>query len=367
MRQDRTGLPINNPPPWEDITAYQIWQKKEGLRSIRGFFVEDLNTVEVQPWARKGVNGTFINLEGTGGVNDAYICEIPPGKSTTPQRHLFEEFIYVVSGRGATTVWLDENRKQTFEWGPGSLFSPPLNTWHQHFNGQGDKPARYMAVTSLPTVIDLFHNDDFIFHNDFEFRDRFSEAEDFFSGKGTAHTGRVWETNFIPDVASFKLQEWKERGAGGSNAMFEMADNSMGAHVSQFPVGTYKKGHRHGPGAHVVLLNGFGYSLLWKQGDDFTRVNWKKGSMFVPPDQWFHQHFNAGTEPARYLAIRWGGRKHRQARSTDMASVETSVKEGGAQIEYVDEDPRVYEIFKAELAKVGIEPQMAQFFPNRNL
>ena len=37
--------------------------------------------------------------------------------------------------------------------------------------------------------------------------------------------------------------------AGGINAMLEMADNNTKSHISEFPIGTYKKAHRHGPGA----------------------------------------------------------------------------------------------------------------------
>ena len=99
--------------------------------------------------------------------------------------------------------------------------------------------------------MNLFHNPDFIFSNPFVFEDRIGDSRQF-QGEGymfTGNTGRVnvWETNFIPDIETFTTFTWKERGAGGSSVMFEFADNTQAAHVSQFPVGTYKKAHRHGP------------------------------------------------------------------------------------------------------------------------
>ncbi|MFN0070742.1 MAG: cupin domain-containing protein [Chloroflexota bacterium] len=343
---------------------YEEWQRREGAPSVTGFYIDDLKTLELGVWERKGGKGAFLNLEGTGGVNDAHIVEIAPGGSSQPERHMYEEMVYVLAGRGSTSVWYDEDKKQTFEWGTGSLFSIPLNAWYQHHNGSGLEPTRYMAVTNAPTMLRMMHNEDFLFNNPFRFEDRFSSEQGYFNGEGKLFKQRnthAWESNFIPNVHTLELHSWAERGGGGSNIMIEMAHNSMGAHISQFQIGTYKKGHRHGPGAHVVILDGDGFSLLWREGDeDYKKCDWRPGAVIVPPDNWFHQHFNTGTTPARYLALRYGGRRYRQPSSIGRGEVDVSTKAGGNQIEYQDEDPRIIEMFEAECAKHGATPRMRE-------
>jgi len=102
---------------------------------------------------------------------------------------------------------------------------------------------------------------------------------------------------------------------------------------------------------------------MWKEGMKPLRVDWHEGSITVPPDQWFHQHFNTGKTPARYLALRWEGLKFRTGRKTELCEV--SIKEGGDQIEYEDEDPMIREMFEAELAKEGVECKMPKIHYNR--
>jgi oxalate decarboxylase/phosphoglucose isomerase-like protein (cupin superfamily) len=342
-------------------TTYQLFLEREGVPAVGGFHIEDINAVELHPWARMGGRGVYLNLEGSEGVNDCYICEIAPGKSLEPQKHLFEELVYVVSGHGATTVWQDNGKKQTFEWGECSLFSPPLNTWYQHFNGQGDKPVRLLAMTNAPTVLNLFHNIDFVFQCSFPFTDRYGGEEEFFSGQVKVPGEGFCDTNFIRDVRSYELPERRERGAGGKMLMIEMANNVMSAHISQFPVGTYKKAHRHGAGAHVIILKGEGFSAVWREGEDIKRYNWRAGSLMVPPERWFHQHFNVGGEPARYLALKpFSSRKFPGLRKQWGTS--ESVKLGGDQIEYEDEDQRIRKMFEEELAKRGVQNQMMNVY-----
>lgn len=352
------------PSPFGTQTSYEKWLETEGIDVIKGYHVDDVMKLPLKPWKRKGGSGIFINLEGSGQCNDAYICEIPPGQSLHPQRHLFEELIFVLQGRGSTTFWNDGGPKRFIEWQEGSLFSPPLNVWHQNFNTQGNKPAKYMAVTVAPTVINLFHNHDFIFNNHFVFADRYSEDEDYFNGQGKTYPGRVFDTNFISDVRTFQLHDWGERGKGSTNACFEMANNTIASHVSEFPIGTYKKAHRHGPGAHVFILSGKGYTLMWKEGRPIMKLDWQEGSIVVPPDQWFHQHFNTGTTPARYLAMRLEGFKFRMGRQTELCEV--SVTDGGDQIEYEDEDPAIRKLFEEELAKSNMEIKMSPIMTKMN-
>ncbi|MGH7772028.1 MAG: cupin domain-containing protein, partial [Candidatus Binatia bacterium] len=322
-------------------------------------------TVEVAPWDLKGGLGAFIVLDGTGGVNDAYVCEIPPGGKLKPQKHLYEEMVYVAKGHGATTVWQKEGKKHTFEWGPGSLFAIPLNSRYQHFNGSGSEPARYFAVTNSSFMMNLFHNLDFIFGDEFAFTDRFDpNTEDYFGGKGTIYGRFFMSTNFVSDTHNIGLKDYSERGKGSTNMKFDLAGQTMGSHISEFPVGTYKKAHRHGPGAHVIILSGQGHSVLWPEGAGRQRVDWAAGSVVVPPNQWFHQHFNSGAQPARYLALRWGSWRFRFMRLTDSeGATYKSIKEGGGQIEFEDEDPAIHKEFEAAMAKAGATCSMGSYHP----
>ena len=179
-------------------TTYEQWLESEQILVVRGFHVPDLNAVEVTSWSRTGALGARIALDGTAQTNDAYICEIPPTCRLKPQRHLFEELMYVLGGRGATSVWNEDEPKRTFEWHAGSLFSIPLNAWHEHFNLQGDAPARYVGVTNAPFVMNLFHDLDFVFGNSYQFRDRFAGEDEYFSGRAISRSAGAAASSSCP-------------------------------------------------------------------------------------------------------------------------------------------------------------------------
>ena len=99
--------------------------------------------------------------------------------------HLFESTYYILDGRGATTIWQHGSaKKQTVEWQAGSLFSPPLNCYYQHFNLDGQKPARLFTATTAPLQINISRDLDFVFNNDYLFKDRYNAEDDYFTNPG---------------------------------------------------------------------------------------------------------------------------------------------------------------------------------------
>ncbi len=343
----------------EKETPYTRWVRSEGLDIMSAMYVPNLHTVELKPWARRGGRGVFLNHDASRTSNDAYVCEIPPGKQLAPQRQLFEEMIYILDGRGSTSVWNDAGKKLTFEWKAGAIFAVPLNTTHQHFNGSGKDPARFVSVTNAPVIINSFGDVDFVFNTRYDFKDRFSGEADYFASGGE-QKGLLLDTNFVADAVNLPLISAKERGAGGGHIRFSMAKGSMNSHISQFPVGTYKKAHAHGPGAYVIIMNGEGFSLMWPEGEEPRRYEWREGTLIVPPNMWFHQHFNTGTTPARYLAFKAEGVAIRNAQGVPKAWI--SRRMGGDQIDYADESPRVKDWFASALAKNGLEPRMSEAY-----
>src|SRR5262244_3637375 len=89
-----------------------------------------------------------------------------------------------------------------------------------------------------------------------------------------------------------------------------------------------------------------------------------QGSVVVPPSQWFHQHFNSGVGPARYLALRkGGGGRYKFPIVFHDGEAGQSIKEGGSQIEYEDEEASIHQQFEAALAKAGAHCAMGELHP----
>ncbi len=354
------------------LDPYVDWARGEGI-PIHEEFGFDLLALETGPWERYDARGCFAHTLGRGDFMSNYVLEIEPTRATAPVHHLYEAFFYVLSGYGSTTVTLPDGTDQTFEWGPKALFAIPLNCTYRIMNASGKEPARLSVTTDAPLVLGVFHDPGFVFGSDARFPDRVGGRERFAGegehstyNQGSAKVQNVWETNFVHDLTSFQLYEFEGRGKGSLNVNFILADGTMHSHVSQMPVGRYKKAHRHAAGTHVHAVDGEGFSLLWYEGDsEFRRFEWKHGFMYSPPFWMFHQHFNTGHTPARYLACSLGSRKYpflALRRKSAEGSGAVSVSQGGRQIEHEDQDPRVHRMFLEALAESGVDSKMGDTF-----
>jgi mannose-6-phosphate isomerase-like protein (cupin superfamily) len=105
----------------------------------------DLRTMELpeRPWRNN--RGRWFHLAGNNCV-DAHIAELPPGGTSVRHRHTTEAYLYIVRGRGFSVVNFEGEPEERIDWEEGTLLSPPVWAWHQHFNLSQDEPARYLAI-----------------------------------------------------------------------------------------------------------------------------------------------------------------------------------------------------------------------------
>jgi oxalate decarboxylase/phosphoglucose isomerase-like protein (cupin superfamily) len=356
--------------PTPSVFTYDQWMFSVGIPVYRGYFITDTRTLELGDWPERGCKAAFVQLMGQEGVSEARISEIAPGGSTKPLKLAMDEVVYVLQGRGVTSVWAKDGERRTFEWHPRSMFVIPHNCYHEFHNMQGNLPARLLHYNYLPMGMSVIPDPDFFFNNPYD-----QVAEDFLRDAGFYSQARIqrddqntfwdigrglWTGNFFPDMAAWdKLDELQRRGAGGSTVLIKFPNSEMSCHMSVFPARTYKKAHRHGPGRVIVIPSGEGYSIMWQEGGEKVVVPWHEASLFVPPQRWFHQHFNVGAKPARYLAFHppmqfYGYSEKIEDRARD-------------QIEYPDEDPWIRQYFESELAKRGLTSLMPeQAYQDRN-
>jgi gentisate 1,2-dioxygenase len=115
----------------------------------KGSHFKNLKTHPVHLRPVRNTSGAWFDLSDNKTI-EAHISEIPVGGHSQKHRHMLEAIIYIVSGRGHSMIHRNLDDPPTrVDWEEGDIFSPPLNWWHQHFNDDPAKPARYLAITNL--------------------------------------------------------------------------------------------------------------------------------------------------------------------------------------------------------------------------
>ena len=162
--------------------TYDRWMESVGIPIHRGFFIEDLRTVELGWWDERQCDAAFIQLMGQEGITSAVVMEIAAGKTLPPVKFALDELIYVLQGRGVSTVWTaDGAPKKTFEWQDRSLFQIGSNSYLQLGNMRGDRPARLLRYSYLPLATSLVTEASFYFNNPFQKSDNSKQEMDAYS------------------------------------------------------------------------------------------------------------------------------------------------------------------------------------------
>ena len=117
---------------------------------------------EEMPWemSRQGLLKHLLNEQMNTRMEtvDAYMQIIPPGSRSGKHRHLAEECLYVLEGRGYdlhqdcdveitdTYQWKPQAEIKRYEWEAGDVIYIPPCTIHQHFNADPDRPVRLISA-----------------------------------------------------------------------------------------------------------------------------------------------------------------------------------------------------------------------------
>lgn len=138
-----------------NLDQSEMAAREEFLRQnppLTGLVVpEDLRKIDLikRPWRNN--KGLWFDLADNN-VIQAHLAEIPPGGNTTRHRHTTEAYIYIVKGHGYSIVNYEGEPEERVDWSEGTLFSPPVWAWHQHFNEDPVDPARYLAIQDTGMV-----------------------------------------------------------------------------------------------------------------------------------------------------------------------------------------------------------------------
>ena len=311
------------------VDPYDIWARAQGVPVLTGRAL-DLLAVETRPWARFDVKGAICHLDGRDDFLTLFVQDIAPGAARAPTRHLHEELCYALAGHGVAEIDLPGGGQTTVEWGPGALFSAPMNA-RMRLRNTGAEAARIACVTDLRYLLSLYRNERFLFDTPMEFPAR--ADGDYLRDCVASPAGAMSR----PNEAVLPIA---------------LAKGSIGADLVEIAAGAYGRAERRMFGSLMLGVAGEGMTLSWSEApDNPAQARWRHGVAFAPEGMMFHQHFNIGNAPARFLSIDLGSVAAPMFRPRRRAHGDTEVyAAGSAIIELADQDARIEAIWRAAMS-----------------
>ena len=268
---------------------------------------------------------------------DATVVEIPPGGKLNPRKLLAEEVIYIISGKGSTTLWTagPNPKKVKYDWAAGDILSPSLNVWREHGNASATEPARFLSMTSTPIAKNLFGT---VPSSNDVFEDRWNKGvqqKPEYNANGKWSTGQgdvslhkidkgiIAAGHYLPDMINgkwpamsptrngFNIRPTGDASPGGSsmagNRLFEWE-----AREERKPR-EYDMYHRHPWEVVYLCIKGEMESRLTRVADFATEklepervVTWKEGEMIISESNEYHSH-HTNVAGSRFLEFKVSG------------------------------------------------------------
>ncbi len=140
------------------LDAAQAKEKNSLLRKKQVIKAQDL------PWenSRHGRMKHLVNERIPSPVKavDMYLMVLPPGGSSGKHRHMAEELLYILEGKGHDMhwdpdveitdkyYWRNKADAARYDWTEGDFVYIPPMVAHKHFNDDPASPARFVAATN---------------------------------------------------------------------------------------------------------------------------------------------------------------------------------------------------------------------------
>ena len=355
--------------------AHDRFMAEEGLATLRATFVPSLPAVPRSLWRRLGGQGVFIQLHGTEGALGCSVSEIPAGAALSVEKHLCEEILLVLEGRGTTELWLDGDAERVvFEWQPGSLFTIPPNAQHRLINAAAT-PALIFSASNLPAVLNQLGDTEAVFANPFIFRNRFDDETGLAFDDIEPDPVRglaLCRTSLVPDVIGCDLPLDNRHSPGYRQMTLGMTSDAMTCSVGEHRPGRYSRAHLLPPAGVTLCLRGSGHVLLWPERlgptpwrsgfeTEVLRLNLQHHAMFAAGPgggRWYHQVFNTGKIPLRLLVWSVPDRPAGPPGAEELDEAVVELADGGTMIPYWAEDPNLRSDYARICAETGITNRM---------